>query len=943
MTSIQPVILIVDDSDEDRVTLRRHLERAGPNAYRCHEASTAAEGRELYRVLHPDAILLDYSLPDDDGLEFLAALIAEHGPLACAVVMLTGAGNATVAVQALKLGAQDYLVKGHDVRQRVILALNGAIEKVQLQRQVEQQRRDLVASNQQLQQALQSQQASAAQLQLAMEAASMATWQWDLASGKVAWSAGLEPRLGMPNGEFGGSFEAFLRLLHPDDSARVQQRLAQALRGEQPYDVEFRMCGPDGSVRWTATRGLVLRDAQGTAVRMLGVDMDVTARKQAELELRASEERLRAIWESANDAMVFSDAQGVVLTANPAYYELYGYSPEQLIGHSFTIIFPPEQRAAALEQYAEIIREYTVLPAYEAIIQRANGEQRMVESRANVVVTSDGAVGLLSIVRDVTERQTITDQLRRSEAQFKTLVENAPDIIARFDHQLRHLYVSPVATRVTGLSQADYIGKTNRELGMPVEQCDLWEAQTRAVFADGQPQEYEFSFLLPDGLRYFESKIVPEFAANGSLETVLSITRDITVNKRAEERLRLLAQSSKVLTSSLDYQTTLEQIARLALPVLGDGCIIDLIENDKVSGTVVAHIDPQQEQLLREIRHAYPPRPDQSSHPSVQVLRSGQSLVLTQISPELLKQNIADDRQRMLVERLPPRSLMCVPLTMRGNMIGMLTLYATATPRNYSRDDLELLEELARRATIALDNARLYQEVQEAVRERDAFLAIASHELKNPLTALLGRAQLLQRRFTRQGGEARDLNDIKSIITSAQKINQLLVDLLDVAYVVGGQLHLNRALLDLGALVRRVAAQMEPSAPRHQISISAPQEPLVIVGDSIRLEQVFNNLLNNAIKYSPGGGKVEISIVVEKAHALITMRDEGLGIPAAALPHLFKRFYRANSPISQQIGGTGIGLYVVKEIVTNHGGTVEVSSTEGLGSSFTVYLPLELK
>ena len=150
MISLQPVILIVDDSDEDRATLRRYLERAGPDGYRCHEASTAAEGLELCRVLHPDAILLDYSLPDDDGLEFLAALVAEHGPLACAVVMLTGAGNATVAVQALKLGAQDYLVKGHDIRQRVILALNGAIEKVQLQRQVEQQRL-LLAHRQHLQ------------------------------------------------------------------------------------------------------------------------------------------------------------------------------------------------------------------------------------------------------------------------------------------------------------------------------------------------------------------------------------------------------------------------------------------------------------------------------------------------------------------------------------------------------------------------------------------------------------------------------------------------------------------------------------------------------------------------------------------------------------------------------------------------------------------------
>jgi len=696
MISLQPVILIVDDSDEDRATFRRYLERAGPDGYRCHEASTAAEGRELCRVLHPDAILLDYSLPDDDGLEFLAALIAEHGPLACAVVMLTGAGNATVAVQALKLGAQDYLVKGHDIRQRVILALNGAIEKVQLQRQVEQQRRDLVASNQQLQQALQAQQASAAQLQLAMEAASMATWNWDLATNEVQWGEGLTEMLGLPAGAFGGSFEAFRSLVHPDDIAHVQQRLAQALRGERPYEVEFRMLRADGDIRWTDTSGLVVRDAQGTPVRMIGVDIDVTARKQVELALRLS-----------------------------------------------------------------------------------------------------------------------------------------------------------------------------------------------------------------------------------------------------EERLRFLANASQKLINSLDYQFTLTQLARLVLPYLGDACIIDLADEHAISGMVVAHIDPQHEALLYEIRRAYPPQLG-GTHPAAQVLRSGKPLMIDHVSQELLNQNIADDRQRMLVERLAPRSFMMVPLLLRGQTLGVIAIYATAAPRRYAADDLALLEELARRASIALDNARLYQEVQEAVREREAFMAIASHELKNPLTALLGRAQLLQRRFTRQGGEARDLDDIKSIITSTQQMNQLLVDLLDVALVVGGQLDLNRASLDLGALILRVAAPMEEAAPRHQISISAPQEPLVIAGDSIRLEQVFHNLLNNAIKYSPGGGKVAISIAVEKAHALITVHDEGLGIPAAALPHLFKRFYRASNSMSQQIGGTGIGLYVVKEIVTNHGGTVEVSSTEGLGSSFTVYLPLEL-
>ena len=816
MTMLQRTVLIVDDSAEDSHTFRRYLERERGITYTCYAASTVAEGLELCRSMRPDVILLDYRMPDDSGLAFLAALIAEHGPLTFAVVMLTGSGDEAVAVQALKLGAQDYLVKEHTIQQRLAQAIDNAISKVQLQRQIEQQRHDLADSNQQLRQALEAQQASAAQLGMALQAARMATWEWDLSTNQLSWDEGLDTLLGRPAGELGNSFGMLHQLVHPDEHALVRQRLEQALRGDVPYEVEFRTRQPDGSLRWIATRGSVMRDAQGTPIRMIGIDMDVSARKQAEIELL------------------------------------------------------------------------------------------------------------------------------RSEAQFKTLVEHATDVIARFDRALRHLYVSPAIERASGIAPASYIGKTNRELGMDEQLCQIWETQLRSVFATGHEAVLEFVLHSPEGLLYFQSTLIAELSADGTVDTVMSIAHDVTVYKQAEARMRFLAEASKALATSLDYHTILDQMARLAIPQLGDACMLDVVGEQQDTRTVViTHTDREQEALLRELC-SQPPISWSDTPLVARVLHSGQPVLLNERPQEISAIYAGADHQQALIQQLAPRSLLMLPFVVRGTTIGVLALYATRALRHYTHDDLALAEELVRRAAMALDNAQLYQEAQEAIREREAFLLVASHEVKNPLTALFGRAQMLQRKLARRADSARELEDIGTIIDQSNRINRLLSELLDVSQLDRGQFRIAPLPLNLGDLLRYVVAQIQPFAPNHRISIIEQATMLAITGDANRLEQVFQNLISNAIKYSPAGGAITIKIAMQDARARITVSDEGLGIPAAALPHVFKRFYRVAGTATQPIGGSGIGLYVVKEIVTGHGGTVEASSTEGIGSSFMVYLPLAL-
>jgi signal transduction histidine kinase len=231
---------------------------------------------------------------------------------------------------------------------------------------------------------------------------------------------------------------------------------------------------------------------------------------------------------------------------------------------------------------------------------------------------------------------------------------------------------------------------------------------------------------------------------------------------------------------------------------------------------------------------------------------------------------------------------------------------------------------------------------EDAINQRDTFFSVAAHELKTPLTAMLGQAQLLQRRMRRSNAfDEKQRHSADVVVAQAERLSVLVGDLLDLSRMQQGRLTLAQEQLDLAALVQRVVDEIQLTSERHHLRYeSAIHGPLLISGDAIRLEQVLHNLIGNAIKYSPHGGEVTVTVGHEDGWACLSVADRGLGIAADALPHLFERFYRAPDAVSHQIGGMGVGLFVVREIVTMHGGDVSATSVEGEGSRFTVRLPL---
>jgi len=242
----------------------------------------------------------------------------------------------------------------------------------------------------------------------------------------------------------------------------------------------------------------------------------------------------------------------------------------------------------------------------------------------------------------------------------------------------------------------------------------------------------------------------------------------------------------------------------------------------------------------------------------------------------------------------------------------------------------------------ALDNAKQAAATAEAaLSARDQFISLAVHELRTPLTALLGYAQILERRATREENlSERNQNSVHIIADQALRLTKMMESLLTVARIQAGRLSIERAPVDLRQLIQRVVEDVQPTLTVHTLSAHVPPEPVIIAGDELRLEQVVHNLLHNAIKYSPAGGPVDVWVSQQGGLAIVQVSDQGIGISAAEVPRLFDRFYRASNANEPHKDGMGIGLYVVKEIITLHGGSVDVVSQERSGSTFTFSLPL---
>ncbi|HEY3118678.1 MAG TPA: ATP-binding protein, partial [Chloroflexota bacterium] len=431
----------------------------------------------------------------------------------------------------------------------------------------------------------------------------------------------------------------------------------------------------------------------------------------------------------------------------------------------------------------------------------------------------------------------------------------------------------------------------------------------------------------------------PVLDTAGEVVGASAIAVDITERKRNERALRFLAEASRELGASLDYEATLAAVARLAVPEIADWCTVDMLDaNGKVRRLATAHADPAKIALAAELARRYPeldpPR----------AIRTGESELYTDIA-DPLAQTVTDPELLAAISNLGLKSAMVVPMLARSRVIGAISFVTAESGRRYDQTDVAFAQELADRAAAAVDNARLYTETSRALATRDEFLASVSHDLRNPLAAIKGAAQALALPIQRgQTPDPQRLREGLSLIDATVTGMADMVDgLLDAMLVqMGRPLDLRRSLCDLAALTRQAAAEVWQLGDRHSIQIDSPQS-LMGNWDAVRMRRMAGNLIDNAVKYSPEDTEVLVTLAHEGREgdwAVLTVKDNGIGIPAEDLPYVFERFHRGSNVVGT-VAGTGIGLVTVKQVVEQHGGTISMDSEEGVGTTVIVRLPLD--
>jgi len=522
------------------------------------------------------------------------------------------------------------------------------------------------------------------------------------------------------------------------------------------------------------------------------------------------------------------------------------------------------------------------------------------------------------------------------EQRFEAIFNQALVGIAQVDLTGRFILVNQHFCELVGRSREELLRLRMQDITHPEDLGGNLPLFERAV-KGGSAFTIEKRYLRPDGSIIWVNNAVSVLTnPEGKPHHLVAMSQDITERKRTETQLRFLSDASRVLSEwPEDVEQALQAIARLAVSSVATTCVVDLVQQEGgLRRVAAAHREPAMEPFVRRLMKY----PFATTTPIYEVLHTGQSLLLTDITPEL-RQRVAHDAEHLEILRaIGVHSAMAVPLKARSRMLGIL-LFSTNEPgRRYVPDDLAMLEELAHRTVATLENARLFREAQEAVRLREEFLTVASHELRTPLMSLNLQVELLQRGLSEQSRQT-VTRILSAVRRQHSRLSSLVDSLLDVSTITAGRLELELSEVDLVQLVRETVDRMHDvfAQTGSEVTLHAPSAPILGCWDAARLEQVLMNLLGNAARYGRGR-PIHVELSTDNAQAFLRVRDEGIGIAAEDRERIFGRFERAVS--QRHYGGMGLGLYITRQLVEALGGEVRVESEVGRGSTFEVRLPL---
>jgi PAS domain S-box-containing protein len=667
---------------------------------------------------------------------------------------------------------------------------------------------------------------------------------------------------------------------------------------------------------------------------------------------------------------------------NKAGEETIGFSREELIGKCDSDIFPKEEADFFNRIDRQALESGELIDTPEEMVHTRHKGLRILHTLKVPILDAEGKPQyLVGISEDITERKRAEMDASRTQTFLDSVVENIPiTVFIKKADDLSFIRWNRAGEESTGVKNEEMIGKTDYDF-FPKEEAEFFVAKDREALAKGAPVDIpeEPIHTRAKGLRLIHTIKVPIMDANGKPLYLLGISEDITERKQAEEALRkahdeletrVQERTSELLSANQALHAEITERKRAEAEIKRRN--EDLAALNMITTTISQSIGLKQilsatlEQAMKvlEMEGGWLQFMDDNGKTLTLAAHRGiPSPVLEEIRTIALNQNLPEKitdgiqplqidqimemvRNKLDVYRKETNHILTgVPIRSKDHVIGILGGISSSS-HELTPNQVQLLTTIGHQIGIAVENERLTQQaaevkiLREVDRLRSELIANVSHELRTPLGLInISCSSLLMDDVEFDRDTQR--NFLSSIEEEVGKLERIVENLLDLGRVEGGLLRLEKQPTDLAGLARNVIRSMKTLSSRHSFECNILSEPLTATVDAKRIEQVLRNLLDNAIKYSPNGGKISIQASLEKSQVLISVTDQGIGIPADVWDKVFDRFYRAENVITMRMRGAGLGLSVCQGIVEAHGGLIWVESQPGVGSIFCLTLPVE--
>ncbi|MGH7467529.1 MAG: GAF domain-containing protein [Longimicrobiales bacterium] len=816
-------------------------------------------------------------------------------------------------------------------------------------------------------------------------------WMFDSATNTVCYvNPAYERIVGLPVARLYEDPKAWHHAVHPDDHDRV---LVHGYPLVEVDNLEFRILRPDGEVRWLWSHKSTVHDDRGTALGVVGVVEDITHRKRAEHSLETSLSLLRATLDSTADGILAVDAEGGITGFNRRFLELWKIpdfvaargDDQVLLGYVLNQLTAPD---SFLDRVQRLYEE----PGAESddVIEFKDG--RTFERYSRPQRLGDQVVGRVWSFRDVTARVRAEEALRQRNRRLD-IHTNVLLRLAR--RRIRHasdlLVVLPEVTEAAAemlgtervgvwvldsshskIRAIEMYERTKRvhSAGMELARSDnpaYFEAMEleRSIDAsdaanDPRTRAFKDSYLMPLGITSMLD--APIRAAGqlhgvvcfehvgparrwsaedrtfaGSIADLVSLSIESAELQRAEDGVQLMLAASRILASSIDYHTTLNNVAHLAVPTLADWCLVSVVEDGILRRVAVAHRDPDKEPLLQELERRYPVHSARTV--ASNVVETGESELVPELTDELLRERTVDAQHMKIIRDAGVRSYMAVPLRARGLVLGAITFASSS--RSYDGQDLALGREIANRASLAIDNARLHAGVHAASKAKSSFLAVMSHELRTPLSAITGYADLLEAGIP-DPVTPKQKEQIGRIKVSACELLRIIEEILAFSRLEVGEERFRIEDVELNVLTQEIGKLGNAMARQHglEFRVVTPEQPSFLRTDPRKVRHILIDLISNAVKFTDRG-LIGLEAEIQDGTAVFRVTDTGIGIAPENQQRIFEPFVQVEDALTREKGGTGIGLAVAQRLARHLGGDVTVQSNLQHGSTFILTLPTD--